>query len=303
MTLLFHSKPERYPAWRRVFDTAGEPLLLGADSVSDPDEVTHLVCWVPPTDLRDYPNLRMVISLGAGVDHLSALPPGIALARTLAPGIDAMVRDWTVMATLMLHRDMPSYLADARSGLWTPREVPLARQRRVGVMGMGRIGRLAAQSLVALGFDVAGWSRSGAAVPGIKMFGAAGLDGFLTCSDILVCLLPLTDDTRGILTADLFDRLPRGARLVHAGRGAHLDMAALGAALDRGQLTSAMLDVTDPEPLPVDHPAWSDPRILITPHVAAYTDAEEGARHALAILQAERNGQPIPGLVDQSRGY
>ncbi|TDX26109.1 2-hydroxyacid dehydrogenase [Rhodovulum visakhapatnamense] len=302
MAFLLLSYPERGAIWRRVFHEAGEDLWVGTDEVRDAAAVTHLACWQPP-DLSAYPNLRVLLSVGAGVDHMPPLPPGVALVRTVAPGIDRMVRDWVVMGTLMLHRDMPAYLDAARQGRWCQRPVRLAGSRRVGIMGMGRIGRLAAETLAGLGFEVAGWSRSGTPVPGIEIHGAAGLDAFLARTDILICLLPLTGSTRGILNAGLFAKLPQGAHLVHAGRGAQLDMAALSGALDAGRLASAMLDVTAPEPLPADHPAWADPRIVITPHVAANTDPEEGARHALAVLMAWRAGQTLPGLVDPEAGY
>lgn len=303
MALLFLSTPERGAVWKQVFDAAQEPVLLGAGAVTDPADVTHIVCWTPPADFGQWPNLRMVLSTGAGVDQMPPLPDGVALVRTLAPGIEQMVRDWVVMATLALHRDLPGYIAQARAGLWKPWPVLAARERRVGVMGMGRTGRLAAQSLAGLGFDVAGYSRSGAPVDDFKVYGADRMDAFLARSDILICLLPLTAQTRGLMTDAFFARLPDGARLVHAGRGAQLDMAALMRALDSGQLSAAMLDATDPEPLPTDHPAWSDPRVLITPHVASITDAREGAMHALRVLRAEREGKEIPGLVDQTRGY
>jgi len=236
------------------------------------------------------------------VDHLPPMPPGVALARTLAPGIEAMVRDWVVMATLMLHRDIPQYLAQGRAGVWQTHPVRLASARRVGIMGMGRIGALVADSLSALGFEVAGLARSGreGAVP---LFAAARIDDFLARSDLLICLLPLTDETRGILGARTFSTLPTGSGLIHAGRGAHLDTEALRDALEDGQLGAAMLDVTDPEPLPQDHWLWRDPRVIITPHVAAQTDATEGARHALAVMRALQTGAPVPGLVDQSKGY
>jgi glyoxylate/hydroxypyruvate reductase A len=303
MTLLLRSTPERGEVWTRVFAEAGESIVVGEAAVSDPSAIAHIACWVPPKDLSVYTGLKTVISVGAGVDHIPALPAGIALSRTIAPGIENMVRDWVVMATLMAHRDMPAYLAQARERLWKTHAVAASGSRTVGILGMGRIGRLAATSLRSLGFRVRGWSLSGAHVDGIEMFAADDLDAFLEGVDILVCLLPLTAATRGILGDKLFAALPRGARLVHAGRGGHLDMAALARALDEGKLASAILDVTDPEPLPAEHSLWSDPRVIITPHIAAQTDAREGALHALAVIRAVRGGLPIPGLVARERGY
>ncbi|MEZ5884114.1 MAG: glyoxylate/hydroxypyruvate reductase A [Paracoccaceae bacterium] len=303
MALLLQSFPAREAVWAQVFAEADEPLILGADKVTDPAEVRHIACWIPPADLGIYPALETVISVGAGVDHMPPMPEGVRLCRTIAPGIEEMVRDWVVMATLMLYRDMPLYLSQSRAQRWVPHDVRLARNGRVGIMGMGRIGQLAAHSLTALGFQVAGWSRTGRPVEGVEMFGAAALDQFLGRAEVLICLLPLTDETRGVLGAGLFARLPEGARLVHAGRGAQLDMEALRVALDQGRLSSAMLDVTDPEPLSAGHWAWSDPRIVVTPHVAASTDHREGAEHALAVIRAARAGAPLPGLVDQARGY
>ncbi|OCX59979.1 glyoxylate/hydroxypyruvate reductase A [Thioclava sp. SK-1] len=303
MALLFMSLAERGAVWARVFEQANERFILGEDAVTDPAEVTHLACWQPPADLTVYPNLQAVISVGAGVDQMPAMPPGVTLSRTIAPGIEEMVRDWVVMASLMLHRDMPQYLEQAGRGEWSAKGVTLARKRRVGIMGMGRIGRLAAASLSAMGFNVVGYSRSGTPVDGLNVFGADQLGDFLAQSDLLVCLLPLTPQTEGMMDAAFFAQLPQGALLVHAGRGKQLDMAALRTALDAGQIGAAMLDVTEPEPLPNDHWAWSDPRVVITPHVGSSTDHEEGARHALAVLAASRSGLPIPGEVDQQRGY
>jgi glyoxylate/hydroxypyruvate reductase len=303
MTLLLLSTAERGEVWPRVFAEAGESIVVGEAAVADPAAIAHIACWLPPPDLAIYTGLKTVISVGAGVDHLPPLPSGVALSRTIAPGLEAMVRDWVVMTTLMAHRDMPTYLAQARDGLWKAGKVMAAHARTVGILGMGRIGRLAAASLASLGFRVRGWSLSRRAVEGVEMFAAAELDAFLGGTDILVCLLPLTPSTRGILGEALFAKLPHGARLVHAGRGAHLDMAALSRALDAGRPAAAILDVTDPEPLPPEHPLWRDPRVVITPHVAAQTDAREGALHALAVIRAVREGQPIPGLVARERGY
>jgi glyoxylate/hydroxypyruvate reductase A len=203
----------------------------------------------------------------------------------------------------MLHRDMPRYLEQAGRGEWRTHPPRPASECRVGIMGLGRIGRAAAATLSSLGFEVAGWSRSGHPVDKIEVYGHADLAAFLARTDLLICVLPLTSETRGLIGADVFASLPEGAALVHAGRGAQLDMEALRSTLDAGRLRAAMLDVTEPEPLPQRHWAWTDPRVIITPHTAAETDAVEGARHALAVIRATREGTAVPGFVDNEQGY
>ena len=303
MALLLLSTPERARVWQGLFSEAGEEIVIGEGAVIDPAAITHIACWQPPLDLTRYPNLKVVISVGAGVDQMPPMPKGVLLSRTVATGIDEMVRDWVVMATLMLHRSMPRYLDQANRAEWAAHPVRLARATRVGIMGMGRIGRLAAHSLSDLGFQVAGWSRSGRLIQGIEVFDAEGLDAFLTRTDVLICLLPLTEETRGLMDGAFLSKLPQGACLVHAGRGAQLDLGALKTALDVGGMTSAMLDVTDPEPLPKSHWAWSDPRVIVTPHIAAVTDHVQGARHALDVLSAGHAGREIPGFINPDQGY
>ncbi|MDP0927176.1 glyoxylate/hydroxypyruvate reductase A [Paracoccus onubensis] len=303
MTLLYLSTAERAAIWSPIFVEAGERMVIGEDAVADPADITHIACWIAPEDLSRYPNLQAVIGVGAGIDQMPPMPDGVALSRTIAPGIAEMVRDWVMMAALMLHREMPRYLEQARQGEWHSHPARPTRRCRIGVMGLGQVGRLVAQNLSALGFPVAGWSRSGNPVGGLEVYGAAALDDFLARTEMLICLLPLTEATRGLLNARLLAKLPGGAGLIHAGRGAQLEMDALRDALDSGQIGAAMLDVTDPEPLPPEHWAWRHPEVIVTPHIASYTDAEEGARHALSVIRASRAGQPIPGLVDQNRGY
>lgn len=303
MALLFISSDERAAVWKPIFEAAGETIVFGEEAVSDPAEITHLFCWVPPKSLEIYPNLQVVISAGAGVDQMPAPPKGIVLSRSLDPGISEMVRDWVVMAALMLHRDMPRYLEQARAGEWRSHAPRLVRNTRIGIMGLGRIGRLAARTLSDLGFPVSGWSQSGRPVEGVEVFAQAELNSFLAGANVVVCLLPLTPATQGLMDAEFFAALPKGAALVHAGRGAQLDMNALYAALDSGHVATAMLDVTNPEPLPQDHWAWRHPRVVVTPHMAAETDHEQGALHALAVIRASRAKEPVPGLVDPDKGY
>ncbi|WP_306152161.1 glyoxylate/hydroxypyruvate reductase A [Roseovarius sp. MMSF_3281] len=303
MTLLLIGPSERGRVWSQVFEEAGAPMVFGEDAVEDPTAIEHIACWNPPEELRCYPNLKTVISTGAGVDQMPEMPEGVALVRTLAPSVDEMVRDWVLMASLMLYRDMPCYLAQAAEGDWRAHPPQRASAGRVGIMGLGRIGRLTAATMTDLGFEVAGWSRSGTPVPGIGVYRQDQLEPFLARTDVLICLLPLTDETKGLLSTPVFGMLPPGAVLVHAGRGAQLDMEAMRAALDEGTLKAAMLDVTEPEPLPKDHWAWQDPRVVITPHIGGQTDSEEGARHALDVIRASREGGDLPGLVHRKKGY
>lgn len=303
MVLLYLSTQERAEVWQKLFADADEEIVIGEAAVVDHDAITHLACWKPPADIGRYRNLRVVISVGAGVDQVPPLPEGVNLSRTLSPRIDQMVCEWVVMSALMLHRNMVTYIDQASRGIWKPHANLMTRETRIGVMGMGRVGLPVARCLKNMGFHVSGFSRSGRPNDGITTYGARDMDVFLADTNLLICLLPLTDDTRGLMSDAFFNKLPMGSRLVHAGRGAQIDMTALRSALDQGRIESAMLDVTNPEPLPENHWAWADPRIIITPHIASVTDYEDGARHVLEVIDADRNGRIIPGLVDSTLGY
>jgi glyoxylate/hydroxypyruvate reductase A len=305
---LYKSDPVRGRQWAEVFARRASPLDFRIwPDIGNAADVHFLAAWEPPADIATrFPNLKLLFSSGAGVDQFdfSALPPELPVVRMVEPGIIHGMVEYVTHAVLDLHRDMPAYRRQQQHGLWQPLPVRTAAERRVGVLGLGSLGQAALQSLHRFGFDCAGWSRSRHEIDGIQCFaGTAELDGFLARTDILVCLLPLTDATRGFLNTALFQRLPRGAQLVHVGRGAQLVSNDLLDALDDGRITEAALDVTDPEPLPSGHPLWAHPRVRITPHIASMTQPHSAAEVVLDNLHRFERGEPLLGLVDRFRGY
>ena len=307
MTFLFLSTEERCAVFARRFAEELPDLHFASDPASvDPDQVHFILTWSVPPDLARYRHLQLLFCVGAGVDQLaqSDLPQGAGLVRMLEPGIRRMMQEYVALGVLALHRRLPQYRAQQARGEWEPLTQPPAAARRVGIMGLGELGTAALDILRPFGFPLSGWSRTAKEIPGIACFaGEAGLPDFLAQSDILVCLLPLTEATRGILGADLFAGLPKGASLLHAGRGPQLDAPALIAALERGHLSAAMLDVTEPEPLPPDHALWRHPGIILTPHVASVTDPEAAATAVIANIHRHAEGLAPLGLVDRKRGY
>lgn len=307
MTFLFLSDAARAEVFADTF-ARSLPELRFATSVP-PDErhtVRYVMTWLLPPDLDTYPNLEVLFSIGAGVDQfdITSVPPHVRVVRMVEDGIVQTMREFATLAVLALHRDLPAYLDQQARGEWQPRQVLPARSRRVGIMGLGMLGQAVIEALRPLGFGLSGWSRSARSIEGVNCFhGDNGLEPFLATSHILVCLLPLTEDTRKFLDRDLFEALPRGAAIAHLGRGAQLDHDALVAALDSGQLSAAMVDVTDPEPLPPDHPFWRHPTIIVTPHIASQTQADTASMVTVENLRRLAAGLDPIGLVDRTRGY
>jgi glyoxylate/hydroxypyruvate reductase len=305
---VYKADPQRGLQWAEVFrrDAPHIDFRLWPE-VGDARAVRYLAAWEPPADLAArFPNLELLFSTGAGVDQFdfSALPPQLPVVRMVEPGIVQGMVEYVTHAVLDLHRDRPAYRRAQQQCRWQPMPVRTAAACSVGVLGLGSLGQAVLAQLVALGFDAAGWSRSRHSVPGVRCHaGPEELDTFLARTQILVCLLPLTDATRGLLGAALFNRLPRGAGLVHVGRGPQLVQAELLQALDSGQLSEAVLDVTDPEPLPAEHPLWLHPRVQITPHIASMTQPQTAARVVIENLRRQASGEPLVGLVERGRGY
>lgn len=308
MELLYHGNPARGLAWQEAVTCALPEVRFTCwpDAVN-PAEIRHIVAWTLPDEvIAALPNLEVLFSVGAGIDQLDTarLPEQLRIVRMIEPGIIGTMADYVSMATLALHRDLPFHVAEQRAGRWSWRDVAPAQQCRVGVMGLGELGRASLAKLAPLGFRLSGWSRSQYAIEDVDCFaGEAGLAPFLAGCDILVCLLPLTDETRHILNRNTFAKLPRGAKLINAARGGHLVQDDLLAALESGQLASAMLDVTDPEPLPAGHPFYTHSAILLTPHVAGITRTDSAAVSLIDNLGRLLRGEPLVGEVYRRRGY
>jgi glyoxylate/hydroxypyruvate reductase A len=276
--------------------------------IGDPAEVEIAVMWKPPHGLlASLPNLKLIVSLGAGVDHLlddPALPRRVPIMRLVDPHMVAAMSEYVLTQVLRLHRQDPTYLAQQRALVWLEQRQRNASECRVGILGLGQFGADAAVKLAALGFDVAGWSRRAKAIPGIASFhGEDGFAPFLARSDIVVCLLPLTGETQNILDARSFALMPRGAAIINVGRGGHLAEDDLLAALESGQIGGAVLDVFREEPLLEAHPFWRHPRVIVTPHIAAATNPPTAAAIVADNIRRLREGRPLCHLVDPALQY
>lgn len=308
MSILYRSDSPRAAAWARYFAKFAPDLDFRVwPDAGDLDEVEYLIAWQAPAEfIAQLPRLKVFFSSGAGVDHVdfSALPRHVPIVRMVEPGIINGMVEYVSLAVLALHRDFFDYVAAKAARVWDPLEVPPASTRTIGVMGMGALGSAVLERLASYGFDLRGWNRSLREMEGVESFaGPDQLQPFLAGCDVLICLLPLTPATRGILNRELFSLLPAGAALVNVGRGPHLVEADLLEALDTGQLSRAILDVTEPEPLPAEHPFWAHPRVFLTPHVASMTQPESAAPILLENVRRHQRGEPLADVVDRSRGY
>lgn len=309
MALLFYSAHDHAGDWVTELRRQKPGLDVRVwPEVGDPADIDYALVWKPPPGLlAGLPALKVIFSLGAGVDALlqDATLPDRPLVRMVEPGLTEGMTEYVCLHVLRWHRDAPLFEAQQRAGVW--RQIAhqhLARERRVGIMGLGALGADAAAALTALRFDVAGWSRSRKDLPGVTCHaGADGLAAFLARTDILVCLLPLTPQTRDILNADLFARLPTGAVVINAARGQHLVEEDLLAALDSGHLAGATLDVFRTEPLPADHAFWTHPKVTLTPHVAAITQARTAVAQVVDGIERVEGGRPLVNVVDRALGY
>lgn len=312
MVLLIKSGgAEAIPEWQSLLAELAPDLVVRGwdDPTVAPERVRYALVWEPNAGrLARFPNLQMIVSSAAGVDHILAdatIPRHLPIVRMVTEETGERMADFVTMAAYALSRDLPRIVTAQRERRWDASLTGrLASETTVGIMGLGELGRAAATRLAASGFQTIGWARSPKALDRVRCYvGRDEFDAFLGRSQILVNLLPDTGETRGIIDAALLARLPHGAAIVNAGRGSQLDAPALLAALDSGQVSGAMLDVFDVEPLPVSHPLWQHPNVIVTPHIASAVSRRAKARHAARAIAAHRAGKPVPHLYERERGY
>lgn len=309
MTLLFVSELDSAERWRQglAAERPSLPVRVHPEA-GDPADIRYALVWRPPAGLlAGLPNLEVIFSLGAGVDGIltdTAVPKDKPLVRMVSDGLTSDMVEYVVCHVLRWHCQVELHAQQQAHRQWKPRRRKTASKTVVGILGLGVLGTAAARALVPFGFSVRGWSRGPKQVNGVTCYaGQDQLADFLADCDALVCLLPLTPQTEGILNAETFDLLPDGAYLINAARGGHLVEEELIPALDAGSLSGATLDVFRTEPLPTDHPFWSHPAITITPHDASLTPVASGARHVANQIDRYERGLPLEHLVDFERGY
>ena len=310
MKFFFISEMDNAETWR----TAIQERLPGAEFDIWPDEIgdkasyDYAIAWKPPVgELATFPNLKAILSLGAGVDGIlvdTELPASVPVVRMVDRCLTEGMSEYVLYWVIHYHRKMDVYMNWVSQGIWKRLRQIDTRERKVGFLGLGELGTDAATKVAALGFDVAGWSRSPKDVANVTSFhGEEGLKPFLARTEILIVLLPLTENTRGIVNADLLAALPKDACVINAARGPHLVDEDLIAAIDNGHIRAATLDVFHTEPLPADHPFWSHPKITVTPHMASLTVASSAADWMAENVKLIESGKPPLNRVDLKRGY
>ena len=311
--LLLHLSDVDEANWADKFRQAlgGYPVVRRGDDF-DPADVRYVFVWKPKADAFDgLTGLKAILSLGAGVDALLShpnLPRDVPVVRFVDDDLSQKMSDYVVAQVTMHHRLFSRYAADQKARRWVQLYPPAASNTTVGIMGMGVLGQHAAERLRPLGFGLRSWSRTPKSVEGVEGFaGGEQFDAFLAGTDILVNLLPLTPETRGILNYETFAKLRRclegGPVVVNAARGGHQREIDIARALTDGTLGAASLDVFEVEPLPQESPLWGLANCFITPHIAAISNERTGVAYFSRILLDHEAGKPLVNVVDRGRGY
>ena len=309
LRILFHAVDANPAPWLADLQAALPEASLRVWQEGDDAPADYAVVWKPPAAmLQNRPELKAVFNLGAGVDAIlqlgDALPAQVPIVRLDDAGMGVQMAEYVSHAVLRYFRRFDQLEAQQRNGQWRFLKAFEKEKFSVGILGLGVLGSRIAAALAPFGFPLQGWSRTQKDLPGVNCHaGAAGLDNFLAASKVVVCVLPLTADTTGILNRGTLGKLPQGAYVINVARGAHLVEEDLLALVQSGQIAAATLDVFRQEPLPAEHAFWSEPRITITPHIAAVTLRGDSVRQIAAKIIRLQQGHTVEGVVDRARGY
>jgi len=269
----------------------------------------YAVLWTPPQAmLADLARVKAIFLTGAGADAIMkyshAIPPHIPIVRLNDAGMGIQMAEYVTHAVLRYFRRLDEYEAQARSGAWLQLEARDKADFSVGVMGVGALGSHVIEALKPFGFPLRAWSRSPKSLAGVEAFhGDAGLDGFLGSSRVVVCMLPLTEETTHILSRANMMKMPQGAYIINVGRGAHISEPDLLSLIKSGQIAGATLDVFRNEPLPAQHPFWQEPRITITPHISALTLRRESVEQMVGKMRQHARGEEVADVINRTKGY
>ncbi len=309
MSLLFIAPNRNMQAWQEAILQEDPEIDIEVwPEVQQPEKIQFAVVWRhPPHSLEQFSNLKAISSLGAGVNHLlddETLPGGVKICRVVDINLTNQMKEYMTAAVLNYRQNSFEYYRQKQQGVWQPLDRKRKKPLVIGVMGLGKIGLPVAKHFIEQGYEVKGWSKSSKEVDGIETFaGSPALDEFLAETNLLICLLPLTPQTEGILNLELFKKLKKPAYLINAGRGGHLVEEDLIYALDKDWLKGAQLDVFNEEPLPERHAFWNRSNIIITPHVAAETSPKSVAAQIVENYKRTLSGLPLKNKVNKEQNY
>ncbi len=307
MKLLIDSTTKDLGPWIEALrkELSNENVVTWGESW-DPDSISTAVVWNHRAELfKRIPKVKLVASLGAGVDHIMSdpyLPPKAQITRVISQHLSTPMSNYCIGAILYFRKQFDKYLLDKGSKIWDPEFDP-ERDLKIGILGMGELGQDLASKLVPLEFDINGMSQSPKKIPGVKSYVLSQWDEFLQSINLLVCMLPATPETKGILNRDLFRKMGKGSFLINVARGQHQIDEDILWALDKGFLDGAFLDVFPNEPLPSNSPLWNHPNVFITPHIAVVTKLEAAIPTIVENHKRVQEGRPIIGLADRKKGY
>lgn len=308
MSILLVCQHRDSEPWYKAFKEKNPSLDIQVyPEVENPDDIEFAISWRHPEGIyKNYPNLKVIASMGAGVHHVlkdQTIPDDVKITRIVDENLTRDMADFALLNTLFHIRNYNFYIAQQQEKNWEIKAYKQPHETKVGILGVGVLGQAVAEKLNQNEFQVLGWSKSRKENKAFKSFKENEFDQFMSEIDILICLLPLTEDTQGILNYENLKKLPQGAKLINLARGPHVVDNDLLKLLDEEHLSSAVLDVFDEEPLPKNSSYWSHPKVLVTPHVASMTDPQSVVNQIYENIENMKSGKELKNQVDRSKKY